>query len=65
VRYWDWLRRPGCSHLRFDVRAIQAILVGMKVYHSPLKLTVHMAMGKPVVASAVEDARASAAEQKG
>jgi len=40
-------------------------LKGMKVYRSPLKLhEYYMAMGKPVVASAVEDARALVREQK-
>lgn len=37
---------------------------GSKVYHSPLKLYEYMAMGKPVVASAVEDARVLICEGK-
>lgn len=39
-------------------------LKGNQVYHSPLKLYEYMVMGKPVVASAVEDARSLVREEQ-
>jgi len=66
VRFLGWLPQtellPVCG---FDVGYSGHLdLKGMKVYRSPLKLYEYMAMGKPVVASAVEDARALVREQK-
>lgn len=47
----------------FDVGYLgHVVLKGVEVYHSPLKLYEYMAMGKPVVASAVADARSLVSE---
>jgi glycosyltransferase involved in cell wall biosynthesis len=67
VRFLGWLPQTELLPIiaGFDVGYSGHLdLKGMKVYRSPLKLYEYMAMGKPVVASAVEDARALVREQK-
>lgn len=61
VRFLGWLPHAELLPLiaGFDVGYSGHLdLKGMKVYRSPLKLYEYMAMGKPVVTSAVEDTRA-------
>lgn len=67
VRFLGWLPQAELLPLiaGFDVGYSGHLdLKGMKVYRSPLKLYEYMAMGKPVVASAVEDSRALLREQE-